>query len=346
MQLRLEGVSKHWGTAKAVDRASFATDSGQARRPARPVGLRQVDDAAHDRRPRRAERGPHPDRRPRRHRRCAPARAPHLDGVPVVRAVPAPERRARTSCSASRCGRSRPPSTRDGSRASPTLLGLTRAARAQALAALGRPAAARRARPRDHRRDAGLPDGRAAVEPRRAAAPGDAARDPRPAAAARHHDGLRHPRPDRGDEHGRPGRAAARRPDRAGRGAGRPLRAAGDGVRGALHRHAADEHHRRARAAPRPQARRPAASTSASSPSGGVEAVVQSAEYLGADTVVTCSTSARRHARPTPLAARLPGRFDARRRARAVRLGWAAADSHSSTHASGLRRDDVVPVPA
>ena len=32
--------------------------------------------------------------------------------------------------------------------------------------------------------------------------------------------------------------------------AGRALRAAGDGVRGALHRHAADEHHRRAGPAP------------------------------------------------------------------------------------------------
>src|SRR6185436_9257493 len=29
MQLRLERVSKHWGTAKAVDDASFATDSGK-----------------------------------------------------------------------------------------------------------------------------------------------------------------------------------------------------------------------------------------------------------------------------------------------------------------------------
>ena len=29
MQLRLERVSKHWGTAKAVDSASFATDSGK-----------------------------------------------------------------------------------------------------------------------------------------------------------------------------------------------------------------------------------------------------------------------------------------------------------------------------
>ena len=74
------------------------------------------------------------------------------------------------------------------------------AARAQALAALRRPAAARGARPRDHRRDAGVPHGRAALQPRRAAARRDAPRDPRAAAAPRHHDGLRHPRPDRGDD--------------------------------------------------------------------------------------------------------------------------------------------------
>ena len=78
------------------------------------------------------------------------------------------------------------------------------AARAQAVAALRRPAAARRARPRDHQRGAGVPDGRAAVEPRRAAARRDAPGDPRAAAQARHHDGVRHARPGRGDVDGRP----------------------------------------------------------------------------------------------------------------------------------------------
>ena len=63
------------------------------------------------------------------------------------------------------------------------LLGLSTAARPQAGAAVRRPAAARGARPRDHRRGAGVPDGRAAVEPRRPAAPGHARRDP--VAAAR-----------------------------------------------------------------------------------------------------------------------------------------------------------------
>ncbi|HEV7577672.1 MAG TPA: ABC transporter ATP-binding protein [Caldimonas sp.] len=77
---------------------------------------------------------------------------------------------------------------------------------------------------------------------------------------------------------------------------------------------------------------------------GGIEAVAQSAEYLGADTVVTCSTSAGGMLADT-IAARLPGRFDVAPGV-PLRLGWAAADSHCFDHASGRRRDDVVPVPA
>ena len=122
------------------------------------------------------------------------------------------------------------------------LLGLEHAAGAQAVAIVRRPAAARRARPRHHRRDAGLSDGRAAVQSRRPVARRDAARDPRAAAEARHHHGLCHPRPDRSHEHGRPGHSDARRQGRAGGAARRALRAAGNDVRRALHRHAADEH--------------------------------------------------------------------------------------------------------
>ena len=80
------------------------------------------------------------------------------------------------------------------------------AARAPAGAALGRAAPARRARPRDRPRAAGVPDGRAALEPRRAAPHPDAARaDPAPC-AARDHDHVRHARPGRGDDDGRPDR--------------------------------------------------------------------------------------------------------------------------------------------
>ena len=75
---------------------------------------------------------------------------------------------------------------------------------------------------------------------------------------------------------------------------------------------------------------------------GGIEAVVQSAEYLGADTVVTCSTSAEGMLADT-VAARLPGRVDALAGSR-VRLGWSPRDSHWFDHATGLRRDDIDPV--
>jgi sn-glycerol 3-phosphate transport system ATP-binding protein len=76
---------------------------------------------------------------------------------------------------------------------------------------------------------------------------------------------------------------------------------------------------------------------------GGVEAVVQSAEYLGADTVLTCATSAGGVLADT-IAARLAGRHVLADGAR-VRLAWAAGDSHHFDAATGKRRDDVVPVP-
>ena len=70
---------------------------------------------------------------------------------------------------------------------------------------------------------------------------GDARGDPQPAAAARDHDGVRDARPGRSDVDGRSRRAARQRKDRAERDAGRALRAPGQHVRRALHRHAADE---------------------------------------------------------------------------------------------------------
>ena len=97
------------------------------------------------------------------------------------------------------------------------LLGLDELPEAQAARALGRPAAARRDGPRDRARAAGVPDGRAALEPRREAARADARRDRPAAARPRRDDDLRHARPGRGDDDGRPrrrhaqGRAAAGR---------------------------------------------------------------------------------------------------------------------------------------
>jgi len=75
----------------------------------------------------------------------------------------------------------------------------------------------------------------------------------------------------------------------------------------------------------------------------GFESLVQSAEYLGADTVVTCRTSGGGTLADT-LAARLPGRHELAE-GTALRLGWAPEDSHYFDAATNQRRDDIVPVP-
>jgi sn-glycerol 3-phosphate transport system ATP-binding protein len=71
----------------------------------------------------------------------------------------------------------------------------------------------------------------------------------------------------------------------------------------------------------------------------GFEAVVKSAEYLGADTVVTCSTSAGGMLADT-IAARLPGQHDLAAGSR-VRLGWAPEHTHWFDGETNRRRDDV-----
>ena len=76
---------------------------------------------------------------------------------------------------------------------------------------------------------------------------------------------------------------------------------------------------------------------------GGVTAIVQSAEYLGADTVVTCTTSGDPTLAASPadvLAARLPGRH-VLAEGMSVRLDWSPQDTHHFDVATGLRRDDV-----
>ncbi|MEO7055201.1 MAG: ABC transporter ATP-binding protein [Caldimonas sp.] len=72
---------------------------------------------------------------------------------------------------------------------------------------------------------------------------------------------------------------------------------------------------------------------------GGVAATVKSAEYLGADTVVTCSTSAGGTLADT-IAARLPGRHDLAP-GTSVRLAWRLEDSHWFDAATHMRRDDI-----
>ena len=85
------------------------------------------------------------------------------------------------------------------------------------VAALGRPAPARRARPRARQRAARAPARRAARRARPQAPRGDAGRAEGDPAPPRHHLRLRHPRPGRGAVDGRPGRGLRPRPHRPGR---------------------------------------------------------------------------------------------------------------------------------
>ncbi len=117
----------------------------------------------------------------------------HRHGVPELRPLSPSEGGRQHRLSA--CGSVRSSSAErtqagaQGGRA-PGARGLSRAA---AGAALRRPAPAGRACPRHHPPAAGLPDGRAAVEPGRAAAAADAHRDQAAAARAQGDDALRHP---------------------------------------------------------------------------------------------------------------------------------------------------------
>lgn len=67
---------------------------------------------------------------------------------------------------------------------------------------------------------------------------------------------------------------------------------------------------------------------------GRLAAVVQSAEYFGADTIVTCTAGA------DSIAARVPGRHELAPGTR-VRLDWAPNAEHFFDVATGRRRDDV-----
>ena len=110
-----------------------------------------------------------------------------------------------------------------------------------------RPAPARGHGPRHRARPLGLPDGRAALQPRRQAARADAHRGVAHPAAARHHDGLRDPRPDRSHDPRRPGGGDALGRAAAGGQPDGPLQRPGQPVRGRLHRLAGDELHARDR---------------------------------------------------------------------------------------------------
>ena len=200
----------------AVDKLDLDDRGRRVPGPRRSLRLRQVHLPADARRPRGGQRRQDLHRRPRRHR--PPAQGPrHRDGLPELRALPAHDRRRQHGLRAE--DRRRRPRTRSRKRVEEAakILDLDRVPRAQAEGALRWSAPARRHGPRHRPQPAGLPHGRAAVEPRRQAARADPHPDRLAAAPPRRHHRLRHPRPGRGHDDGRPGRGAQGRPPPAGR---------------------------------------------------------------------------------------------------------------------------------
>ena len=233
------------GLPQRVPRGPQPEPGGPRRRvprPRRPVRLRQDDRAAHGRRARGDLRRHGDDRRPRRQRPVAEG-ARHRDGLPELRALPAPER--------GREHRLRAPPAEGVEGRDQRARGLGREAPrphavppAPAEGALRRPAPARGDGPRDRAPAAGVPHGRAALEPRRQAPRPDARGHLQAPARPRDDDDLRHARPGRGDDDGRPrGGDELRRPPAGGHAAA-ALRQPREPVRGRVHRHAADEPHR------------------------------------------------------------------------------------------------------
>ena len=200
-------VKRYPDGALAVDDFNLDDRRRRVHHPGRPVGLREVDHAEHGGRPGGHHRRQADHRRQRRQRQGAQGPR-HRDGVPVLRALPAHDRRREHGlpAQARRGGQGHHPE--EGQRGGRDA-GADPAPRPQAVQPVRRPAPARRDGT-GHRAPAqGVPDGRAAVQPRRQAARADAHPGVADPEEPGHHHALRHPRPDRGDDARRPGRGHA-----------------------------------------------------------------------------------------------------------------------------------------
>ena len=169
---------------------------------------------------------------------------------------------------------------------------------------------------------AGLPDGRAALEPRREAAGAGAGRDQPAAVGPGRHDDLRHPRPGRGHDHGRPGRGDAQGAAPAGRLAAGGLRPPGQPVRGRVHRQPVDEHPRGPHRGDRGGALRASSATGASpSGPGSLEARPALSEYAGRARGAGHPPRGASRTRPRARRARRPAPARHGAAARGARLG-------------------------
>ena len=169
-----------------------------------------------------------------------PGRPRHRDGVPELRALP-PHDGARQHRLPARDPADAQAGAGTADRRGGGAARAREPARPQAAGAVGRTAPAGRDGARDRPASAVVPDGRAALEPRRQAARADAGRAREAAPAPRGDDVVRHARPGRGDDaRAACGRAEPRRRP-AGGSTGDAVQPAGQHVRGVVHRKPGDE---------------------------------------------------------------------------------------------------------
>ena len=201
--------------------------------------MREDDRAADARGSRGADQRRHPDRRARRERRPAKG-SRHRDGLSELRALSTHERvrQHRVRIEAPRHAQAGDRAPRE--RGEPDAWHRS-APQAQAEGAVRRTAAARRRRPRDRARTGGVPDGRAAFEPRREAAHPDPRHAAEAASADPPDDDLRDARSGRGHDDGRPYRGDERRRSTAVGHTRKSSRAPGQPVRRRIHRIALHE---------------------------------------------------------------------------------------------------------
>ena len=233
--IQLDNVRKEFGDFVAVEQANFSIDAGRVLRHARPVGLRQDHDAEDDRRLRAADVGPRAARTARTSAACRRykrnvntvfqqyALFPHMTVVDNVALRPTSEEGLEERVRGER---------RPDARGRPA----HRLRQSQAVAAVGRPAAARRARPRAGQLPERTAARRTARRARPQAARGDAVRAQAHPARSRHHVRVRHPRPGRGAHDERPHRRDERRACRADRHTAGDLQQPGQPVRRRVHR--------------------------------------------------------------------------------------------------------------